>query len=235
MTSRRRWTCQSPRLHPSLRRGLSLAAVVAASAAAGAAAVAMFWPAFAAAGHAGGALPVPMPDGRTLTLSRRAVAVSPDGSQHRLRCRWADISPARRGGGGTANSRRRSGDSPGVLSGRAIAGVLGGPAPETDLDCRRCASDDLCGRARAVRDRLGRQRDPVLEAGDGTDARVTRRRRARSHRATDRARTVLPRACNCCRTATPSCSAWRVLGDRMVFERLAEGGCLRPVDSYGRA
>jgi eukaryotic-like serine/threonine-protein kinase len=60
---------------------LTLAAVVAASAAVGAAAIAMFWLRSPAPDTRVARFPLPMTDGRMLTLSRRAVAVSPDGSQ----------------------------------------------------------------------------------------------------------------------------------------------------------
>ena len=172
MTTRRSVDPPKPEPSSALRRAVILAVAVAASVATGAAAAVLFWARTPARDTQVARFTLPI-TGRQHThavpprryrLARRLA--------DRLRCRRADLSPARRRGGGTASGWRRSRDPPGVLSGRAIAGVLGGRRAQTDLDCRRCAGDDLSGHARAVRHRLGRQRDPVHAVREGTDARV---------------------------------------------------------------
>ena len=127
---------------------------------------------------------LPIPDGRMLTLSRRAVTVSPDGSQiayaadGRIYLRLVAEAEARLPGW------RRSGDPPDVLSGGAIARVLGGRRAQTDLDRRRCAGDDLSVTPAPFD--IDWDDSGILFAQFGTGLSVTRRRRASSNRATDR-------------------------------------------------
>ncbi len=72
-----------PKPEPSsaLRRAVILAVAVAASVATGAAAAVLFWARTPARDTQVARFTLPITDGRILTLSRRAVTVSPDGSQ----------------------------------------------------------------------------------------------------------------------------------------------------------
>ena len=177
-----------PKPAPSsvLRRGLTLAAVVAASAAAGAAAVAMFWLRSPAPDTPVARFAVPIPDGRMLTLSRRAVAVSPDGSQiayaadGRIYLRLV----------AEAEARPLAGADPGILpafspEGRSLVFWADGTLKRISI--AGGVPVTICPAAPAPFD-IDWDDSGILfiKAGDGTDARVTRRRRARSHRATDR-------------------------------------------------